>query len=74
MFGEIVNTKLMSASTLATYLGITQSAAYTLLHRSDFPSIRIGSLLYAVREEVDVWVARQATEGGYTYEQKTSER
>lgn len=66
--------RLMSASELSEYMGITRNAAYTLLHRKDFPAIQIGSLLYAVRDQVDVWIARQARDGGYDYDEKTSSR
>lgn len=62
--------KFMSADELAEYLGITRNAAYTLLHRSDFASVRIGNLLYAIRDQVDIWIERQVREGGYSYEQK----
>lgn len=69
------DTKLMSAIELAEYLGISRNTAYTLLHRSDFPSVKIGSLLFAVREEVDIWLKLKTEEGGYTYYgQKESER
>lgn len=59
---------LMTAAELADYLGCTRNFAYNLMHRADFPSIQVGSSLYAVRDQVDVWVRRQAEEGGYTYE------
>ena len=60
--------KLMSAAELADYLGVTRNAAYTLLHTQSFPSIQIGTLRFAIREEVDTWIMRQAQEGGYRYE------
>lgn len=62
-----IDTKLMSAVELAEYMGITRNAAYTLLHRQDFPAVRIGTLIYAVRGEVDKWVRSQAESGGYHY-------
>ena len=60
--------RLMNADELAQYLGITRNAAYTLLHNRNFPSVQIGNLLFAVREEVDIWIRKQAQEGGYKYE------
>ena len=65
------STRLMNAYELSAYLGVSQSAAYTLLHCKGFPTVKIGALLYAVRDEVDVWVKRQAAEGGYQYEKET---
>ena len=66
--------KLMNAEELSAYLGISRNAAYTLLHRTDFPSIKIGNLLFAVRDQVDVWVTHQTRNGGYNYAQKERPR
>ena len=60
--------RLMNADELAQYLGVTRNAAYTLLHSNNFPTVRVGSLLFAVREEVDIWIRKQAQKGGYKYE------
>ena len=57
--------RLMGAEELAAYLGISRNASYTLLARKDFPSMRIGKLYYALRDEVDVWLQRQLEAGGY---------
>ena len=57
----------MDAKELEVYLGVTKNAAYCLLHSDGFPTIQVGGRLYAVRSEVDVWVARQAEKGGYSY-------
>ena len=59
--------RLMGADELSRYLGITRNAAYTLLHREDFPSLKIGNLIYAVRDQVDIWIEIQAKNGGYEY-------
>ena len=67
MYKSKENGKFMTASELADYLDVTRNMAYTLLHREDFPSIQIGSSLFAVRDEVDEWVRRQAVKGGYDY-------
>ena len=63
--------KLMSATELADYLGTTRNAAYTLLHRADFPTVKIGNLLYAIRDQIDPWIQDQAKKGGYIYGQET---
>ena len=66
--------RLMTADELATYLGITRNAAYTLLHKKDFPSVQIGNLLFAVRDEVDQWIKRQTMSGGYQYDEEARGR
>lgn len=66
--------KLMTAAELAERLGVRLNTAYALLHRADFPTVKIGSLLFAVREEVDVWLKWRAKEGGYECGKKESER
>ncbi len=68
------DSKLMGATELSEYLGTSRNTAYTLLHRSDFPSVKIGALLFALRAEVDVWLESRAKEGGYDYGKKESER
>ena len=65
---------LMCAEELEAYLGITRNATYTLLHSKSFPTVKIGTRLYAVRTEVDHWIQQQTEEGGYTYDKKEGER
>lgn len=65
---------LVDAEELSMYLGVTKNMAYTLLHREDFPSIQIGSSLFAVRVEVDEWIRRQVEKGGYHFGKETRER
>ena len=60
--------KLMDAEELRSYLGISRNATYVLLNSKSFPTIRIGGRLYALRDEVDVWMKTQAKLGGYSYE------
>lgn len=47
---------VLSATQLADALGISRSAAYALLHRSDFPTLRIGKRLLVPRDKLLVWL------------------
>lgn len=47
---------VLSAPQLADTLGISRSAAYALLHRSDFPTLRIGKRLLMPRDKLLVWL------------------
>ena len=47
------------ASDIAEALGIGINAAYDLLHRDDFPSIRIGRKLVVPREAFFRWLDKQ---------------
>ena len=64
---KITTGRLMTAIQLEQYLGITRNMAYALLHRDDFPSIQIGGSWFALGDQVDIWLQRQAEEGGYKF-------
>lgn len=50
-----------SAPELALILGISRSKAYDLMHRADFPTLRIGRRLLVVRASFEVWLANQSS-------------
>lgn len=50
-----------SAAEIAEILGVSKSAAYDLLHREDFPTLRIGKRLMVVASQFDEWLAAQST-------------
>ena len=60
--------QLVNAEELAQMLGITRSAAYTLLNCKSFPTIKIGKRIYAIRDQIQIWIEHEAKEGGYDYE------
>ena len=49
-----------NAVEIAQILGISRSAAYDLLHREDFPTLRIGKRLLVVASQFDEWLAVQS--------------
>ncbi len=50
----------LNAETVAKLLGVSATTAYGLLHRKDFPSIRIGSRLVVPKEKFREWADRQS--------------
>ena len=57
---------LLNAKTVAQVLGISLAGTYELLHREDFPVVKIGSRLVVPKEEFLAWVEEQA--GGRCHE------
>ncbi len=49
-----------NAEEIAQILGVSKSAAYDLLHREDFPTLRIGKRLLVVASRFDEWLAAQS--------------
>lgn len=49
-----------NAAEIAEILGVSKSAAYDLLHREDFPTLRIGKRLLVVASQFDEWLAVQS--------------
>ena len=56
----------LNAKTVAQVLGISLAGTYELLHREDFPVVKIGSRLVVPKEEFLAWVEEQA--GGRCHE------
>ena len=48
--------EFLTVRDMKEYLQLSQSAAYTLIHRSDFPSCRFGSSIRIPREPFLAWV------------------
>ena len=46
----------LNAKTVAQVLGISAAGAYELLHREDFPVLRIGSRLVVPKEKFLSWI------------------
>lgn len=56
----------LNAKTVAQVLGISMAGTYELLHREDFPVVKIGSRLVVPKEKFLAWVEEQA--GGRYHE------
>ena len=46
----------LSAEDVAAVLGISRTNAYALLHREDFPTLRIGKRLLVPRDRFIRWI------------------
>lgn len=53
---------LLSANDMCTYMNIGISTAYKLLNTAGFPTVRIGTRIYANKQLLDNWLIQQ-TEG-----------
>ncbi len=50
----------LNAETVANLLGISISGSYELMHRTDFPSIKIGNRLIVSKEKFIEWANKQS--------------
>ena len=50
---------VLNAEQLAAYLNISRANAYTLLHRYDFPTIRIGKRMMVQKDKMLAWLDKQ---------------
>ena len=51
---------VLNASQLASVLNISRANAYNLLHREDFPTLRIGKRMLVSRDRLARWMDEQA--------------
>ncbi len=51
---------LLTVREAAETLGISRATVYTLIHRDDFPSIRIGSKILINAKKLQEWVDNQS--------------
>jgi len=58
-----VEKEFLTARELQEFLGLGQNTVYTLLHRQDFPSIRIGRSILVPKKQLMEWIAAQAAKG-----------
>ncbi len=49
----------LSAEDIAAVLNISRGNAYTLLHREDFPTLRIGKRMISPRNQFLEWMSQQ---------------
>ena len=52
----------LNASQIASILGISKSCAYALLHREDFPTVRIGRRMIVSKTKFERWLELQDCE------------
>ena len=55
--------RVLNAEQLAGTLGISRAGAYRLLHREDFPTLRIGKRMLVPRDKLMLWIDRNSGGG-----------
>ena len=53
----------LNAEMMAKVLGVSPSSGYELMHKSDFPVLKVGSRLVVPKRKFVEWVSRH-TQGG----------
>lgn len=54
----------LNAEIVVNVLGVSSTTAYEVMHREDFPSIRIGNRLIVPKEKFREWVYSQTERNG----------
>ena len=50
---------VLNADQLASFLNISRANAYVLLHRYDFPTIRLGKRMMVQKDKMLAWLDKQ---------------
>lgn len=48
----------LNTETVAKLLGISKTSCYELLHRDDFPTLKVGSRIVVPKEKFQEWVTK----------------
>ena len=51
--------QVLNADQLASFLNISRANAYTLLHRHDFPTIKLGKRMMVQKDKLLAWLDKQ---------------
>ena len=51
----------LSVEEMGKLLGVSRLVAYTLIHRADFPTLRIGKRILIPKKQLEAWMDRQVT-------------
>ena len=51
---------MLNAETIKNVLGISLSSAYELMHKKDFPSIKIGNRLIVPKDKFREWIDKKS--------------
>lgn len=49
----------LSVEEMGKLLGVSRLVAYTLIHRTDFPTLRIGKRILIPKRQLEAWMDRQ---------------
>lgn len=51
---------VLTVQEAAAYMRVSKPTMYTLVHRADFPKVRVGRKIIIPREEFLNWISREA--------------
>ena len=54
----------LNAGMVAKVLGVSPSSRYELMHKADFPVLKVGNRMVVPKEKFVEWVERHTTGGG----------
>lgn len=54
---------ILNAVKLAEVMGISRAAAYNLMHRADFPTLRVGSRKLVATNKLLEWIDKNSNNG-----------
>lgn len=57
-----IEKNVYSAEDIMTYLDVSRSMAYNLMHMHDFPSFFVGKRMLVLKAEFEKWVKKQQDE------------
>ena len=49
----------LSVEEMGKLLGVSRLVAYTMIHRADFPTLRIGKRILIPKKQLEIWMDRQ---------------
>lgn len=49
----------LSVEEMGELLGVSRQTAYNLIHRADFPTLRIGKRVLIPKKQLEAWMDRQ---------------
>ena len=49
----------LSVEEAGKLLGVSRAVAYQLIHRADFPTLRIGKRILVPKKQLEAWMDRQ---------------
>ena len=49
----------LSVEEMGELLGVSRQTAYNLIHRTDFPTLRIGKRVLIPKKQLEAWMDRQ---------------
>jgi len=55
---------ILNAAQLGEVMGISRAGAYNLMHREDFPTLRVGSRRLVATSKLIEWIDKHSNNGG----------